>query len=121
MLSDAELADIRSDMAEVLTDTGTVTRTTRAIDELGGFSNTESTFEIACRIDPVPQSDATIREIANRVTARSLYMLTASYDTDLQADDKITIGGSLYKLEVPWDQHSLNCVTRYIVSYLDEG
>jgi hypothetical protein len=101
MLSDADLAEMRAAQEETMVETCTIERKVKTSDGAGGFSEgAPTTTSCKCRIGTglrEPQA----RVIAEQVAPRQVYVVTLPALTDVQAEDRITVGGRTFKVISP--------------------
>lgn len=101
MLSDAELAEMRSVQALAQAGTAVITRRTLTSDGMGGFTETwAAAGTVTCRVWPAQESGAE-RLIADRITEADAWVLTLPYGTDVLADDRISADGRTFEVVAP--------------------
>lgn len=117
LLTDAEIAQLRSDIGDLLPDTCQVQRS--GIVNVDGFP--EETWgtaivSTACRYDPdtSPMPDA----VAGREAGIARYIVTMGYDVDLRDGDRIVYSGGTYEITALHTEHSLNGSVRAKVSMI---
>lgn len=116
MLTDAEIAQLRTDVLETLPDTCNILRTTWSNNK-GTMVPSESTAVsgAACRVDPYNKQDSE-GMLAEQESNRSYFRLTVAYDTDLQDGDTLSFGGERYEVLQLYDVHSLRIVKRAMLA-----
>ncbi len=98
MLSDADLAAMRSTLNSSLPDTAQVQRKSLTSDGAGGFTETWATVAtMACRVAPSGQSPQE-RVIAERLTAMSTWTVTLPAGTDVQPADRVVVGSRTFEV-----------------------
>jgi head-tail adaptor len=111
-LTAAELAQLQSDLEELLPDTCRIERPTTT-NTNGSISQTWGTAvaSVACRFDP-----ETIRgqedQVALRETGIARYIVTFPYNADLRDDDRLVHNSSTYNIVTLYDLHSARGVRR---------
>lgn len=121
LLSPAELAQLRADIADLLPDTCRIERMTAT--NTGGYVTEAWGTAIAsttCRIDPdTRRTDS--ETVADREAGISRYIATFRYDTDLRDGDRIIYSGSTYQVTELHTEHSMNGSVRARVSKIEGG
>jgi head-tail adaptor len=118
MLTAAELAALRADMANLLPDTCIIQRNSGTVDVYGHVSEAWSNAGTSiCRFDPFGHAGA--GELAEREAMRNYYRLTVTYDADLRPGDRVSFSSDLYEVVELHDDHSLRAVRRAIVSKIE--
>ena len=96
ILTAAELADARADLAATLPDTCTIVRVTRVQNDSGGWEETTVAADtIACRLGPVAGRE---RVLGGRLAEESDAVLTLPADADVRGSDRITHDGTTYEV-----------------------
>jgi hypothetical protein len=121
MLSAAELAQLRSDIADLLPDTCRIERMT--IVNTGGYA--EETWGTAvvsapCRFDPDSRR-SDVETVADRDAGISRYIVSMLYNADLRDGDRLVYNGGTYELTELHTEHSLNGAVRARVSRVEGG
>jgi head-tail adaptor len=118
MLTDAELAQLRSDIGELLPDTCQIQRSTDTTDDHGNVSEGWTTVATtSCRLDPFFRM-ASPNPVAAQEKMRNSYRLTIPYDADLRDGDRVLVGGDVYELVELHDDHSDRAVRWGMVTKL---
>ena len=96
-LTTAELAQIRSDIADLLPDTGHILSLTQVSDGQGGFTDTwgTATANVACRVDAQSGKEA-LESAAIQPFHR--YMLTVPYDTTITTANRFYHSTTTYNI-----------------------
>jgi hypothetical protein len=118
MLTIRELAELRSDVMELLPDTCRIERPT-VTNAHGYTSNAWGTAVVstACRLDP-DTSRQDVEVVAGREGSVSRYILSLKWDVDIQDGDQIVLGGKNYQLTELHEAHSDRIVRRARVSQI---
>lgn len=97
LLSDAELAQIRADVALMLPDTCNILSPAGTADGYGGYTEAYGTVSagVACRLDPI-QGNEQVAGAAPQDFYR--YMLTLPYGTAITIANKVVISTVEYKV-----------------------
>lgn len=96
MLTDEEIADMRTAANLALPETGTVKRPSRASDGAGGERTTLNTVvaSVACRLEPPGFATRAVVEIYSaRIGGRQTTVVVFPAGTDVEVDDQAVIGG----------------------------
>lgn len=118
MLTDAELAQLRSDIGELLPDTCQIQRVTTTTDAHGNWGEAWSTVgTVACRLDPFFRM-ASPNPVAAQEKMRNSYRLTVAWDADLRDGDRVLVDGDVYELVELHDDHSLRAARWGMVTKL---
>lgn len=122
MLTADELAQLRADVAEAMPGTAVIKRPTNATDSSGMVTQTFAAVGTAmCRIDPASANDilrGTIHS-GGREAMKTYHILTVPWSTDIEAGDRLVIGGITYELKSLNPVHSLRAVTRGLVAWVE--
>lgn len=92
MLSATELAAMRVVQAATMTSTAVVTRIARTSDDMGGWTQSETTHSLACRIAPSANMP-TASIYAGRLAEGLPWRLTVAAGADVQEGDRVTVDG----------------------------
>jgi hypothetical protein len=117
-LSPSELAQLRSDLTDLLPDTCRIERAT--ITKSGAYDvETWGTAvaSVACRVDPdnLRQNEDIVGEREAGITR---YIVTVPYNTDVQDGDRLVHGGNTYEITMLHDNHSARMARRLRVSQI---
>ena len=107
-LSDAELVQMRLDVAGMLPDVAIIQTVTLTSDGAGGHSSVWSAVTggtVACRVDPL-QTRESVDYTANRETLIRKWQVTLPYDAPIVPDARLVIGGVTYDVTLIHDVHS---------------
>ena len=114
MMTDAELAQLRSDILETLDTTVVIHRVTRGTADTYGYGGSATWAAVgtaAARVDPIRNS--TGNEIAGaKEAATDFRQLTVAYATDIAQGDRVVYGSRTYEIRTLSDDHSLRAVRR---------
>lgn len=98
MLTAAELAALRAVQAEALPDECSVMRATETETADGGVSHSRAAVAtVACRLGALGRSGEE-RVIAERLSAVTGYVVTLPAETDVRAEDRLTIGARTFEV-----------------------
>lgn len=109
LLSASELAQLRTDLADLLPDTCQVQR--MIISKNGPYDvETWGTAIVstACRFDPDTGRRGDTEIVADREAGIARYIVTMAYDVDLRDGDRIIYSGGTYEITLLHTEHSLN-------------
>lgn len=116
MLTDAELAQLRSDVLELLPGSAVIQRESRGTADAYGYGGSVSyaaVGTVAARVDPLA---ASAREtIGARDTDTEFRQLTVPYNADIAAGDRVVFDGRTYEIRTLSDNHSLRAVRRAVL------
>jgi len=101
-LTNAELAEIRSAISELLPDSGYIITVSNAPDGQGGQTETFGTSNaIACRIDPRVITDLKSGELIAGGAAQPFhtFMLTLPYSATITTDHRFLLDGTQYSVK----------------------
>lgn len=114
ILSDSELADLRTEIVGLLPDTCRIERPTYT-NVKGKTVETWGTAvaSAACRIDPLRQNVPSI--VANQEQGGARWQLTLEWDADVKDGDRIVANSKIYQVEQLHEDHSLRAVRRAIL------
>jgi head-tail adaptor len=120
LLTDDELADLRSDILDTLPDTCTIQRSTNTADSYGFADDSwaNSSTGVRCRLDPDHRRNSE-NTAGEKESTRVFRILTVQYDADLRAGDRVVVGSNTYEVVELDDDHSLRAVRRARVARLD--
>lgn len=116
MLTDAELAQLRSDVLDFLPGSAVVQRISRGTADAYGYGGSVSyaaAGTVAARVDPL---SANAREVIGaRDTDTEFRQLTVPYGADIVAGDRVVFDGRTYEIRSLIDDHSLRAVRRAVL------
>lgn len=97
LLSDAQLAAMRSTADLALPDSAVISRATLASDLMGGYTETwATTATVACRLDP--PGNARLDQWQEKIMNRAVFILNLPSTTGIQSQDRATISGGVYEV-----------------------
>ena len=108
-ISTTELAQMRSDIEELLPDTGNILEKTQVSDGQGGFTDSwgTATADVACRVD-AQKGDESLS--ADRQKPFNEYMLTLPHGTTIMTANRFEHGSNTYNVTgVNEDQSWIGC------------
>lgn len=94
-----EISQIRYVAESMLPNFATIKRAVEVGDGSGGQTQTWATVasSVPCRIKS--QTTEGIKEIAERISDSAVYVVTFSYSTDVQTQDRVEIGSDSYAVK----------------------
>lgn len=99
LLSDADIAAMRTTLNRTLPDTATIKRDTQVSDGAGGYTVTTATSDpVACRVAP---SNGREQTIAGRLDAVGTWTITLPANTDVTSKDRIAVGSRTFEVVLP--------------------
>ncbi len=100
MLTDADLAGMRSAVEDSLPGTAVIQTRTFMTDSGGGGTTTwVNSGTVACRLSPRrPSSFGTEREVALRITEIATFLLTVPQSTVIDTNARVATAGSTYEV-----------------------
>lgn len=113
MLTDAELARMREDVAPSLPDTLVIHRATHTSDGVGGQTSAwAAAGTVACRVEPVSARGQGEEIAGSREAEPSEYVIHVAHDETVTADDRLVYQDTTFEiLEVidarSWDVHTV--------------
>lgn len=116
ILSDAELADLRTEIVGLLPDTCSIMRPTytnnkgKAIETWG-----TAVASANCRVDPSSQRQSNDQAVGAQESGAARWQLTVEWDCDIQDGDRIVFNSKIYQIEQLHEDHSLRAVRRAIL------
>lgn len=123
-LTAGELADIRSDVSDLLPDTCTIEQVSTTVDAIGyptrSYSNRAT--NVACRLDPVESITLTgsehVSRFKNYLITEGQFILTLPHNTTIQETDRVVHNSITYLVmhvddDKSW-QASVRCVLNTI-------
>lgn len=116
MLTDAELAQLRSDVLGLLPGSVVVQRISRGTADAYGYGGSVSyaaVGTVAARVDPMSTSAREV--IGARDTDTEFRQLTVPYGADIAAGDRVVFDGRTYEIRSLSDDHSLRAVRRAVL------
>lgn len=117
-LTDADLAIMRADVAQMLPDSCVLQAASRASDGAGGWTETWAGVTggtVACRVDPLSARAANEIEIG-RETITELLRLTVPYDAPLDEAERVEIGGAAWEIVSRDAKHSWRVSRRAVIA-----
>lgn len=112
MLTDSELAAIRSTASEALPGTAVIQGQAWVSDGGGGGSTAwTASGTVDCRLAPVGGSGGAEGVEGNRISAEAEYVVTLPFDAEVTTDSRLVIDGATYNIEAVRDR-SWNATTR---------
>ena len=73
---------------------------------------------VVCRLDPYNKQDSS-HMVGERDASRVWFRLSLPYDTDVQSDDTIIVGGNTYSIIQLHEGHSDNFAVRLVVAKVE--
>lgn len=112
ILTAAELAALRLDVAGMLPQTVTIQRATETVDDYGHAAKSFATVAtVAGRVDPLAQmSGQSI--VANQEEGRAYYRLSVEYDANLVDGDQVIVDSVTYQVKQLHQNNALPAVKR---------
>lgn len=113
MLTDADLAMLRTIVRDFLPQEAEVQRPTATSDGRGGQTLTFTTVKrrVPCRLAP---SSGTEAVVAGRLTARESWTLTFLHDSDIRPQDRVVVGGHTFEVLAVLNAHAWTVATRVL-------
>ncbi len=123
LLSNAELARLRADLARLLPDTAVIYAASTSTDGAGGVTETWAPVSggtVSCRVDPLTRrrSDNVI-QAASRQSLAVDYQITLPYDAPIAAHRRIVTGGRTYDVVQLASEHSWSVSRRVLAARVD--
>ena len=121
MLSSNELDWYRSYVSdELMPGTAIIYRNSGgSVNEyLEAVEGTVASGTVACRLDPYNKQDSA-HMVGDRDASRNWFRLSLPYDTDIQADDTLTIGANSYSIIQLHEGHSDRFAVRLVVAKVE--
>ncbi len=118
MLPAAELAQLRTDVLELMPDTAVISRGSAGTAETHGYNSTVTYAAIgtaSARLDPLSRGNQNNDVIASHEAAADFRQLTVPYSTDIARGDRVVIGGRTSDIRSLDDDHSLRAVRRAVL------
>lgn len=118
-ISDAELSDMRADVANMLFDTAVIKSQTKTSDNAGGWTTAWTPVSggtVSCRVDPISRQSDMVALNFGKETTVVMYQLTVPYDAPLADDRRVTIGSNTYEIVKLDIDHSKNVSRRAFIS-----
>ena len=113
LLSAAELTALRADVLGLLPGTAIISRLTTSVGTAGFPARTYAAVGTAvCRLDPVANRSAGGGIVASQDALAYYRTLTVPYNTDLRANDRVTIDTRVYSVTRLDDDHDARIVRR---------
>lgn len=117
MLTTTDKTWIRAYITDnMLPDTAVIKRDSGSVNS--NYEYVESSAAVgtvACRLDPFNRADSS-GIIAEADKTKSYYQLTVPHDTDLRANDTVTVNSLEYTVYLLRDEHSHNFTVRAVLS-----
>jgi hypothetical protein len=120
-LTASELADIRSDIIDLLPDTCTIQKLGTSNDAIGAPARSFSTraANVICRLDPVESVTLTGKEVVspmkNYIITEGMYVLTLRHDQTIEETDRVIHNAKTYEVvhvdEKSW-KGSVRCILK---------
>lgn len=102
MLSTAEIARMRTIAEQALPGTAVIQGGSLTSDGGGGWTEAfTGGGTVACRVSPISGNE---REIGDRISADSQYVLTLPAETTVETDDRIVVAGVTYNVTAVRDR-----------------
>ncbi len=124
-LTAGELADIRSDINELLPDTCTIRQVAYANDTLGQPARTFSdrATSVPCRIDPVKSLSLTgeerVSSMKNYIITEGQFLLTLKNGQAIQETDRVIINSVTYEVVKVDDNQSWKASVRCVLNSVE--
>jgi hypothetical protein len=118
-LSTAELAQMRSDVANMLPDTAIIYAITSTVDGAGGatFGTAAVTGgTVACRVDPNGVGKNRVIVEPARQGLMAEYIITLPYNAPISAGNQVATGGNTYQVVDLVRDHSWNVSRRALAN-----
>jgi head-tail adaptor len=111
LLTDGELAILRTQVLGLLPDTAYLMRASGTVDSFGNSLETWGTVgTVAARIDPYRMTGQDVR--ASQEAGASYYQLTLPYDAGMTDGDRVKIDSVTYELKQVTQDHSARLFQR---------
>lgn len=102
MLTATDLASMRATAERALPGTAVIQWGTLTSDGGGGWTEGfVASGTVACRVAPISGSE---REVGDRVSAESQYVITLPAETSVETDDRIVVSGVTYNVTAVRDR-----------------
>ena len=98
MLPDDQLADLRADLEQLLTDSAQILRATATSDGAGGQTLAWNAVATVKAMLAPAQYKPEERLVADRVTVVQQWVLSVPVSTDIQAADRVLVAGRQYEV-----------------------
>jgi head-tail adaptor len=103
LLTDSEVAAMRSTLDQSMPSTASILRRTSAVDNLGGQTWTWNAVatNVPVRLSPSPSNRTSLgaeRQTAERDTGKVRWVMTFTHDTDITLTDRVTIGARKFEV-----------------------
>jgi hypothetical protein len=98
MITNAELARLRSVAQRLLHDEATVLRVVRTADGAGGWLESETAVGTYPALLSVGGMKPSVQRIAERLDVAALWLITLPHDANVQEHDVVAIAGRRFKI-----------------------
>lgn len=96
MLSDSDIARMRTSAEQALPGTAVIQSGTLTSDNGGGWTEAfTAAGTVACRVSPISGGE---REIGGRISTEAEYVITLPAETAVETDDRIVVGAITYNV-----------------------
>lgn len=123
LLSEAQLAAMRAQVARTFFSTCTIARPgAGTVGDDGFVSAGISTVaaDVPCRLDPLRQADSQ-GTVAGREANTTYFTLTLAWDADIRNGDRVIVDGATLEVQQLHDVHSANVSKRATVARVGNG
>ncbi len=121
-VSAAQLARMRSQVAELLPGTAIIQAPTNTVDSMGGVTQSYAAVTggtVICRLDPLGNRASPLQLYAGRETLKKMQQLTVPHDAPLASDYRVVIATQTYEIVQLDDVHSNNVSKRAILAEVE--
>jgi len=118
-LTNDELAQMRSDVANMLFDTAIIQALGKVSDGAGAFTETWGAVvggTVLCRLDPVGANATEAQVVAWREALEVSYRLTVPHDAPITVNNRVVVDNKTYEVVSLAVDHSSNVSKRAIIT-----
>lgn len=113
MLSDNDLAGLRTAFDDLLGETCVITRATNVSDGQGGSTATWAAVGTAlCTLSPLNRTSGDGFTVADQIKEVADYVVTLPAETDVTTKDRLTIGARTYEVSAVKEPRTYEIVRR---------